>query len=83
MAENAHTKKQLQDRLMVREKRFGELLLALQSPMPKLPGKVSAKGILTVPVDEINKYIATQKANAAHATVEAFLETTFQEVDNL
>ena len=83
MTENAHTKKQLQDRLMVREKRFGELLLALQSPMPKLPGKVSAKGILTVPVDEINKYIATQKANAAHAAVEAFLETTFQEVDNL
>jgi hypothetical protein len=55
----------------------------LQAPMPKLPGKVNTKGILTVSVDEINQYIATQKANAAHAAVQAFLETTFQEVDNL
>ena len=82
MAENAHTKRQLQDRLMVREKKFGELLIAAQSPMPNLPGKVNAKGILTAPVDEINKYIAIQKANAAHAAIQAFLETTFEEDDN-
>ena len=81
--EIAHTKKELEDRLTVREKRFSEVLLALQPPAPKLPGKVNAKGILTVPVDEIHKYIAIEKANAAHAAIHAFLETTFEEVDNL
>jgi len=79
--ENAHTKKELEDRLMVREKKFGEVLIALQPPTPKLPGKVS-KGILAVPVAEINKYIATEKANAAHAAIHAFLETTFEEFEN-
>ena len=82
MAENAHTKVQLQERLMVREKRFGELLIAAQSPMPALPGKVNAKGILTVSVDDIEKYIAIQKANAAHAAIQAFLETTYEEKDS-
>jgi hypothetical protein len=70
---------ELQERLMVREKRFGELLIAAQSPMPDLPGKINAKGVLTVPVDEMKKYIAIQKADAAHAAIQAFLETTFEE----
>ncbi|MGP8080903.1 MAG: hypothetical protein ACLPVI_10410 [Dehalococcoidales bacterium] len=82
MAEYAHTKVQLQERLMVREKRFGELLITAQSPMPPLPGKVNAKGMLTVSVDEIEKYIAIQKAHAAHAAIQAFLETTFEETDS-
>jgi len=64
---------------MIREKRFGELLKATQSPMPELPGKIDVKGMLTVPVDEIKKYIAIQKADAAHAAIQAFLETTFEE----
>jgi hypothetical protein len=81
MAEIAHTKTQLQERLMVREKRFGELLIAAQSPMPALPGKV-AKGVLTVSLDDIEKYIAIQKANAAHAAIQAFLETTYEETDS-
>jgi hypothetical protein len=70
---------ELQERLMVREKRFGELLIAAQPPMPALPGKVNVKGMLTVPVDEMKKYIAIQKADAAHAAIQAFLETTFEE----
>jgi hypothetical protein len=82
MAEIAHTKTQLQERLMVREKRFGELLIAAQSPMPALPGKVNAKGSLTVSVDDIEKYISIQKANAAHAAIQAFLETTYEEKDS-
>lgn len=82
MAEYAHTKVQLQERLMVREKRFGELLIAAQSPMPPLPGKVNAKGMLSVSVDEIEKYIAIQKAHAAHAAIQAFLETTFEETNS-
>jgi len=79
MSETTHTKMELQERLMVREKRFGELLIAAQSPMPDLPGKINAKGVLTVPVDEMKKYIAIQKADAAHAAIQAFLETTFEE----
>jgi hypothetical protein len=47
-----------------------------------LPGKVNAKGILTVSVDDIEKYIAVQKANAAHAAIQAFLETTYEENDS-
>jgi hypothetical protein len=47
--------------------------------MPELPGKINVKGVLTVPVDEIKKYIAIQKADAAHAAIQAFLETTFEE----
>jgi protein required for attachment to host cells len=79
MSETTHTKMQLQERLMIREKRFGELLIAAQPPMLELPGKINAKGVLTVPVDEIKKYIAIQKADAAHAAIQAFLETTFEE----
>ena len=51
-------------------------------PCPPLPGKVNAKGMLTVPLDEIEKYIAVQKANAAHAAIQAFLETTYEETDS-
>jgi hypothetical protein len=33
-------------------------------------------------VDEIEKYIAIQKAHAAHAAIQAFLETTYEETGN-
>jgi hypothetical protein len=38
--------------------------------MPDLPVRINAKGILTVPVNEIRKYIAIQKADAAHPTIQ-------------
>jgi len=67
---------------MVREKRFGELLITAQSPMPALPGKVNAKGILTVSVDDIEKYIAVQKSQCRPCRDSAFLETTYEENDS-
>ena len=33
-------------------------------------------------LDDIEKYIAVQKANAAHAAIQAFLETTYEEADS-
>jgi len=81
MNEISLTKRELEERILMREKRFGEMLLALQKPMPKLPGTINNKGILTVPVAKIEKYIADEKANAAHAAIHAFLEASFEKLD--
>lgn len=72
------TKRQLESRVMLREKRFRELLVTLQPSMPEPPGTIK-DGILTVPVNEIELYIKKSNAAVSQATIRAFLATAFDE----